>query len=158
MPRISAGILLYRTINKELEIFLVHPGGPFFKNKDEGYWSIPKGEVEKGENYLQTAIREFNEETGITATGDFIELGSVVQKGGKIVHAWACEYTKNDEPVITSNEVLLTWPPLIGKKISFPEVDKGFFFTVKRACKKIKPTQLPLIERLEEFLIKKTGL
>src|SRR5258706_13451832 len=101
--KISAGLLMYRIKNKKPEVFLAHPGGPFFKNKDEGHWTIPKGEVEEGEDLLQTAVREFKEETGITPEGDFIPLGTITQKGGKIVHAWAFEGDQDSQQPHSSN-------------------------------------------------------
>lgn len=154
MPkRISSGILLFRILGKNLEVFLVHPGGPFFKNKDNGAWGIPKGEVNKNEEYLSCAIREVKEEIGISIENkNLIPLGSIVQKGGKKVYAWA--YEQNDDlKVDTSGSIVeMQWPPMTGKKILFPEVDKAEFSLLGEAKRKIKPAQIPLIERLEEYL------
>src|SRR5215212_7662130 len=120
----SAGILLFRRINKQIEFFLVHPGGPFWAKKDLGAWSIPKGEYTDGEEPLQAACREFEEETGQAVTGDFIELKPLRQKSGKIVQAWAVEGDM-DADNIRSNMFEMEWPPGSGKKKSFPEVDKA---------------------------------
>jgi predicted NUDIX family NTP pyrophosphohydrolase len=145
----SAGILLYRS-KKELEVFLVHPGGPFFKNKDEGTGSIPKGEYEDGEDPLQTAKKEFKEETGSSIAGTFTPLKPVKQKGGKMVIAWAVE-GDIDETTIRSNDFEIEWPPRKGKKISFPEVDKGDWFTIPEASKKINPAQIAFLEELSKI-------
>jgi predicted NUDIX family NTP pyrophosphohydrolase len=119
----SAGLLLYRMRN-ETEFFLVHPGGPFFSRKNEGYWTIPKGEIMPGENPLDTAIREFKEETGFAVAGPFIELQSITQKGGKKVVCWACK-GDFDESQIISNTFEIEWPYRSGKLATFPEVDKA---------------------------------
>ena len=150
--RISAGILLYRKKNGILEILIVHPGGPFYKNKDEGHWSIPKGEPDDTEDLLLTAKREFEEETGFKPEGNFIELGSITQKGGKEVFAWAVEGDLPSEHIHISNMFETEWPPRSGKKMSFPEVDKIEFCDVITAKQKIKEAQIPLIERLEKYL------
>jgi predicted NUDIX family NTP pyrophosphohydrolase len=118
---------MYRTVGGDTQVLLAHPGGPFFKNKDEGAWSIPKGEIEPDEDYLEAAKREFAGETGITPTGSFIELTPVKQKGGKIVHAWAfdgdCDPTK-----IVSNTFTMEWPPKSGRQTDFSEIDRAEFF------------------------------
>ena len=145
--KISAGILLYRFTNKALEVFLVHPGGPFWKNKDAGAWSIPKGEFTKDEDPLKAAQREFREETGIEVSGNFISLTPVKLKSGKLVHAWALEKDV-DHTRITSNHFSLEWPPKSGKMIEVPEVDKAGWFTIKEAKEKINPGQLPLLDEL----------
>lgn len=150
--RISAGLLMYRFRNGKLELLLAHPGGPFFRNKDSGYWSIPKGEIDDGEELLDTAIREFREETGLTPEGPFIPLGSIVQKGGKTVHAWAFESEQEPFRVNKSNTFEMEWPPHSGKKMLFLEIDKVEFFPGDIAKKKIKDKQVELIERLEEHL------
>jgi predicted NUDIX family NTP pyrophosphohydrolase len=150
--RLSAGILMYRLINNIPQMLLAHPGGPFFAKKDEGSWSIPKGEPDEGEELLNTALREFKEETGLTPEGDFTELGSIVQKGGKEVFGWG---VKGDLPAnynYSANMVELQWPPKSGKIIKFPEIDKVEFFNIEEAKKKIKEAQIPLIERLLEKL------
>jgi predicted NUDIX family NTP pyrophosphohydrolase len=148
MSRISAGLLMYRIYGGTLQVLLAHPGGPFFKNKDEGAWSIPKGEVEPGEDLLETAKREFEEETGITPKGPFIALTPITQKGGKIVHAWAFE-DDCDPSVIVSNTFTIEWPPKSGRQMDFPEIDRADFFDVGAAKRKVKAAQAALIEELE---------
>jgi len=147
MSKKSAGILLYRFTNKNLEVLLVHPGGPFWKNKDEGAWSVPKGEFEDDEEPLAAAIREMKEETGVTLKGDFIELTPIKQKSGKLVYAFAKEYDL-DPSQIKSNEFEMEWPPRSGKKRSFPEIDKAEWFDIKTAKEKIIAAQWPLIDEL----------
>jgi predicted NUDIX family NTP pyrophosphohydrolase len=148
MPRKSAGILLYRYIDKALEVFLVHPGGPFWKGKDAGAWSIPKGEFTE-EDPLAAAIREFREETGFSLDGkDFIPLTTIQQKGGKLVLAWAIE-GNIDADAIQSNTFKQEWPYKSGKWHSFPEVDKGAWFDMPTARQKINPAQAALLEDLE---------
>jgi len=149
MGKESAGILLYR-IGKFLEVLLVHPGGPFFKNRDAGAWSIPKGEVEGG-NLLDCARREFEEETGSAIDGMFIELQPVIQKGGKKVYCWAVEGTI-DERDIASNTFQLEWPPKSGRLQTFPEVDKAAWFDIPTAKKKINPSQFDFIQQLVKKL------
>lgn len=140
-----------------MEVFLVHPGGPFWRNKNDSTWSIPKGEFEEGEDPLHAAKREMQEETGINAdatglrTSEFIELNPVRQKSGKIVYAWAAKGDFNTSE-LTSNLFELEWPPKSGKKATFPEVDKGEWFTIKEAKKRILSYQLPLITQLEELV------
>ncbi|WP_158996175.1 NUDIX domain-containing protein [Mucilaginibacter sp. L196] len=143
----SAGILLYRNTNNILEIFLVHPGGPFFKNKDEGSWSIPKGEFLDDEEALAAAKREFQEETGQAIDGNFISLGSIKQKNGKTVYAWAVEGDINNETIL-SNTCEVEWPPRSGKKITISEIDRAGWFEVDEAKGKINPAQAELIDRL----------
>lgn len=148
-PRVSAGLLMYRRSNGELELFLAHPGGPFFARKDDGHWTIPKGEPDGEEDLLQTAKREFYEEVGIhpTASG-FIALGSIQQKGGKIVHAWAFEGDLPEGHNHQCNTFKTEWPPGTGKFQAFPEIDKVCFFTVDQARRKLKETQVPFLDRL----------
>jgi len=149
---ISAGLLMYTRKNNELKFFLVHPGGPFFKNKDNGYWSIPKGLSEEGEDLLAAAMREFEEETGIKPEGKFISLGTIKQKSGKTVHAWAFE-CENDNPIeITCNTFEIEWPPKSGKIQKFPEADMGEFFSEDEAKKKINSAQIEFIERLKDYI------
>jgi predicted NUDIX family NTP pyrophosphohydrolase len=149
---ISAGLLMYCFKNNVLKIFLVHPGGPFFQKKDEGYWGIPKGLAGKDEDLLDAAKREFEEETGITPEGKFIPLDHVIQKSGKKVYAWAFG-AKDDSPIeITCNTFEIEWPPRSGKKQKFPEVDRGEFFSEKEARKKIISAQAEFIDRLEKYL------
>jgi predicted NUDIX family NTP pyrophosphohydrolase len=154
MPKKSAGILAYRK-KDEHEVFLVHPGGPFFKKKDEGIWSIPKGEFEETEDPLTAAQREFLEETGFELTGIFIELKPIKQKAGKVVYAWAIE-TDLDEKAIQSNTFLMEWPPKSGKMQEFAEVDKAGWFTATEARLKINPAQRALIDELLEKLADKS--
>ena len=152
MPKQSAGILLYRNINNKLEVFLIHPGGPFFKNKDEGIWSIPKGEFLDNEDALVAAKREFLEETGQVIDGNFTQLSPVKQKSGKIVFAWAVE-GNIDHEIIVSNLFEMEWPPGSGKKASFAEVDRAAWFGVDEAKVKINAAQVGLIEELEDIYI-----
>ncbi len=153
MPgEVSAGLMMYKFNNGKLKIFLVHPGGPYFKKKDNGYWSIPKGLIEKDEDHLKAAIREFNEETSFEAKGEYISLGSIKQKSGKIVQAWAFENNIDDDIKIKSNKCDLEWPPKSGKHIQIPEVDEGKFFDIETAGIKINSSQIPLIERLIKHL------
>ena len=147
MAKQSAGILLYRFINKQSEVFLVHPGGPFFRNKDIGIWSIPKGEFLDDEDALAAAKREFLEETGQAVEGKFIPLEPITQKGGKKVFAWAVE-GDIDHETITSNLFEMEWPPRSGKKQSFPEIDKAAWFDLETAKVKINMAQVGLIEDL----------
>ncbi len=150
MPKQSAGILLYRNINNKLEVFLIHPGGPFFKNKDEGAWSIPKGEFLDDEDALAAAKREFLEETGQAIDGNFRQLSPVKQKSGKIVFAWSVE-GDIDHEVIVSNLFEMEWPPGSGKKASFSEVDRAAWFGVDEAKIKINGAQAAFIEELESI-------
>ena len=152
--RVSAGLVLYRKRNGQLEVFLAHPGGPFFARKDDGHWTIPKGEIETGEDMLATAIREVQEETGIAIdkTATFIELGSIKQKGGKIVHAWATEYTGPQPGPCKSNVFHMEWPIGSGRMQAFPEIDRAEFFPLELARAKVKATQIPLIERLASLV------
>src|SRR5436190_3780300 len=136
MAKQSAGILLYRISNKFPEVFLVHPGGPFWSKKDDGAWSIPKGEFETNEEPLTAAKREFEEETGVAISGKFIELVPIKQKGGKIVYAWAVEGDIDPEK-IQSNSFEIEWPPKSGKMKTFPEIDKASWFTLNDAFVKI---------------------
>ncbi|MDB4902297.1 MAG: hypothetical protein JWQ63_1578 [Mucilaginibacter sp.] len=147
MVKQSAGILLYRKNDNELEVFLVHPGGPFFKNKDLGAWSIPKGEFLDDEDALGAAKREFLEETGQSIEGDFIPLNPVILKSGKKVYAWAVEGDIAHETIV-SNLFEMEWPPKSGKKQSFPEIDKAAWFDVETAKLKINSGQVGLIEGL----------
>ncbi len=150
----SAGLLLYRIKDKQLEVLLAHPGGPFFARKDHGHWTIPKGEIEPGEEFLATAIREFKEEIGLEIQPDsrFIPLGSIQQKGGKIVHAWAVEQRCGDPIVCKSNLFEMEWPMGSGKRQKFPEIDRAEFFPFAIAKSKIKDTQAPFLDRLKAAL------
>lgn len=147
MPRVSAGLLMYRVQHAKLQVLLVHPGGPFFKNKDDGAWSIPKGEVEPGDDPLATATREFEEEIGIAPAGPFIALAPVKQRGGKVVHAWAFEGDCAPSTIV-SNTFSMEWPPRSGKQMEFPEIDRADFFDVPTAKQKINQAQVALIDEL----------
>jgi predicted NUDIX family NTP pyrophosphohydrolase len=151
--RVSAGLVLFRQ-RDGLEVFIAHPGGPLFAHKDDGHWSIPKGEVEPGEDLLATAIREFEEEIGlaIDPQSNFLPLGTIQQKGGKIVHAWGVSGDWDESHAVRSNTFAIEWPPGSGQMREFPEVDRAGFFPVTEAKRKLKSTQIPLIERLEEVL------
>ncbi len=146
----SAGILMYRRKEGQLQVLLVHPGGPFWKKRDAGAWSIPKGEVNPDEDPLTAAAREFYEETGFRAEGEFIRLPDVVQKGGKQVCAWAVP-GDIEVSVIASNTFEMEWPPRSGRKAVFPEVDRADWFFMKTAREKILPGQLPLLDAFESM-------
>jgi predicted NUDIX family NTP pyrophosphohydrolase len=149
----SAGLLLFRRRSRQLEVLLVHPGGPFFRNKDLESWTIPKGEAAEGEDFKARAAIEFQEELGIApATGDWIELGSVTQKGGKTVHGWAVESELPEDFKFVSNTFEVEWPPRSGRKQQFPEVDRAEFFPVEIAATKINPAQVAFLDRLKEAL------
>lgn len=156
MPQISAGLLMFRRRDGELQVLLVHPGGPLFKNKDDGAWSIPKGVVETGEDHLECAKREFAEEVGMTPTGPFLPLSPVKQKGGKIVHAWAFQ-GDFDPSAFVSNTFTMEWPPRSGRPMEFPEIDRAEFFQVAVAKQKINAAQVGFIEELEEIARSKTS-
>lgn len=146
MPK-SAGLLPFRLTSKSLEVLLAHPGGPFWKNKDLGAWSIVKGELDDHEDPLAAAKREWKEETGLNISGKFIPLQPIKQKSGKIVMAWAVE-SDIDPTHIKSNTFELEWPPKSGKKITIPEIDQLEWFTIKEAKVKINPAQVSLLEEL----------
>lgn len=146
-PRISAGLLMFRVVNHRVEVLLAHPGGPFFRNKDEGAWTIPKGEVASNEDPLEAAKREFTEETGLIPTGPFTELATVKQKGGKTVYAWS--FAGDCDPqALVSNTFVMEWPPRSGRTVEFPEVDRAEFFDLLAAKRKINPAQSALIDEL----------
>jgi predicted NUDIX family NTP pyrophosphohydrolase len=138
---------MYRQRGGELEVFLVHPGGPFWAKKDFGVWSIPKGEYLDGENPLEVARREFLEETGSTAEGEFLELGEVKLPSGKIVTAWALAGDL-DPAALISNTCWIEWPPGSGRQIEIPEVDRGAWFTIQQARERLSKGQLPFLSRL----------
>jgi predicted NUDIX family NTP pyrophosphohydrolase len=146
----SAGILLYRR-RRELEVFLVHPGGPFWAKKDLGAWSLPKGEIEEGEDPLAAAIREFTEETGFPVAGDFRPLRPQRQPSGKTVLAWAVE-GDCDPAQLRSGMFSMEWPPRSGKQQEFPEVDRGEWFTLEEARKRIVGGQVPFLEEVSAWL------
>ncbi len=142
---------MYRRKNGRTEVFLVHPGGPFFARRDEGVWTIPKGEVEPGEHPFDTARREFREETGFLPREPFLPLDSVRQKGGKIVEAWA--FPGDADPrALRSNLFEMEWPPGSGRRARFPEIDRGDWFDLARARRKIREAQRPFLDRLEAVL------
>lgn len=149
--RVSAGLLMYRDVGDGWEVLLVHPGGPYFRNKDDGAWTIPKGEVGPGEELLAAAIREFGEETGVTPAGPFTPLTPVRQKGGKVVHAWAFR-GDCDPGKIVSNTFTIEWPPRSGRRAEFPEVDRAAFFGPDEARRKINAGQIPLLDELGRIL------
>ena len=145
----SAGLILYRRTKQELEVLLVHPGGPIWAKRDEGAWSIPKGEISAGEEPLEAAQREFAEELGSSVQGTLLALGSVIQKGGKVVQAWAVEGDL-DVSSVKSNTFSMEWPPRSGREQEFPEIDRAAFFSLDEAKRKINPAQILLLDRLRE--------
>lgn len=151
MTRRSAGLLMFRRAKNDVEVFLVHPGGPFWAGKDAGAWTIPKGEYVEGEEALDAARREFHEETGFDAQGEFLDLGMVRQASGKLVNAWAfegdCDPTK-----LTSNTCMVEWPPRSGREIEIPEVDRGAWFTLSAAKRAILKSQSPFLDVLAKAL------
>ena len=150
-PKQSAGLLMFRRAGEQIEVLLVHPGGPFWARKDEGAWTLPKGEFEGGEEALSAAQREFQEETGFTAHGPYLDLGSVRQKSGKVVHAWA--FAGNCDPEqLVSNTCEIDWPPRSGKRIVIPEVDRGAWFSLAGASEFIRQEQRDLLCRLERAI------
>jgi predicted NUDIX family NTP pyrophosphohydrolase len=156
VPKRSAGLLMYRRRGGALELLLVHPGGPFWAKKDDGAWSIPKGEYDDGEAPLAAAKREFAEEVGAVPDGDFIDLGDVTQAGRKVVRAFAVE-GDFDVARLQSDTFEIEWPPKSGRKQSFPEVDRAGWFAPDEARRKILAGQRPFIERLLERLGKSPG-
>ncbi len=152
MLKHSAGLLMYRLTDGEIEVFLVHPGGPFWAKKDEGAWTLPKGEYDEGEDPLAGAIREFHEETGYKATGNFMELGSVRQKSGKVVIAWAFQGDCDPEELV-SNTCDIEWPPRSGRRLEISEVDRGRWFTLDDAKAFIRSEQAPLLVALASLVL-----
>jgi len=146
-----AGLMMYRWCNSALEVFLVHPGGPYWAKKDLGAWSIPKGECAEDEDRLDAAKREFQEETGFLPEGNFIALTPIKQPGGKLVHAWAFKGDCDAEAIV-SNTFSIEWPPRSGKRQAFPEVDRAEWFTIDAAKKKILKGQVGFLEELERML------
>lgn len=145
---------MFRCRNNSVELLLAHPGGPFWKNKDEGAWSIPKGEVQSGEDLLARARTEFKEELGIDPSGNFLPLGSIKQKGGKTVYAWAFQGDLPESFALNSNTFEIEWPPRSGKFREFPEVDRAEFFAEEIARCKINPAQLAFLDRLRALSTK----
>jgi predicted NUDIX family NTP pyrophosphohydrolase len=156
MPKLSAGLMMYRIREGRVELLLVHPGGPFWIKKDAGAWTIPKGEISTDEDELDAARREFFEETGILPEGGFNLLGEIVQKSGKVVRAWAFE-GDCDPAALTSNTFTMEWPPRSGKQQEFPEIDRAAFFTPEEARKRINPAQVEFINALERMIGERTG-
>jgi predicted NUDIX family NTP pyrophosphohydrolase len=152
MQKKSAGLLLYRKRKDALEVFLAHPGGPFYANKDSGVWGIPKGLIDEGEDALAAAQREFEEETGFKTKGPFLALTAVTQKGGKLVQAWAFEGDCDPEKM-KSNTFTLEWPPRSGKRQEFPEVDRGAWFSLNQAKQVINPAQISFLEELQRLVV-----
>ncbi len=145
----SAGLLMYR-LTAGIEFFLIHPGGPFYKNKNEGYWSIPKGIADENEELLATAIREFTEETGIRSERPYIDVGTAKTKSGKIIHCWAFAGAWNESDGITSNTFTLEWPPSSGKRIEVPEADRAAWFSYDEAVRHINQQQVIFLQRLRQ--------
>ena len=157
MPKRSAGILLYRRRGDDVEVLLVHPGGPFWAKKDQGAWSIPKGEHDQGDDPLETALRELEEETGHRLPAqDLLELGAVRQRSGKVLTAWAAPGDL-DAGAITSNTFTIEWPPRSGARREFPEVDRAGWFDPRTAREKLNPAQAELVDRLLAALDEQPG-
>lgn len=151
-PNQSAGLLMFRRTPAGLEVFLVHPGGPFWAKKDEGAWTLPKGEYDDSEAPLDAARREFAEETGFSATPPFLELGVIRQKSGKLVAAWAFE-GDCDPAALVSNTCEIEWPPHSGRRLTIPEVDRGAWFSTAEALRFLREEQRPLLNRLQAQLL-----
>jgi predicted NUDIX family NTP pyrophosphohydrolase len=145
---------MFRRTTGQLEVLLVHPGGPFFRKKESGAWTIPKGEVAEGEDLLDRAKAEFREELGIeaTAAADLIQLGTIKQKGGKTVHAWAFEGDLPTDFALVSNTFSMEWPPRSGRTVDFPEIDCAEFFPIELAKEKINQAQIDFLDRLVEHV------
>ncbi|MPZ16607.1 MAG: NUDIX domain-containing protein [Luteitalea sp.] len=152
MPKLSAGLLMFREHDGQLEVLLVHPGGPFFRNKDAGAWTIPKGEPDEGEDLLDAACREFQEEIGVAPEGPFLPLTPVKQKGGKVVHAWGVRGDCNPF-AIKPNRFTLEWPPRSGRMREFPEIDYAAFYPLDIARQKINAAQEALLDELTRLLV-----
>ena len=152
MKKLSAGLLIYKSINNQIEVLLAHPGGPFWARKDLGAWSLPKGEYQEGEDALSAARREFAEEIGQPAPeAEFIDLGEVKLKSGKIIQAWAIAGDL-DASKIKSNTMSIEWPPKSGQQTEFSEVDRAEWFDLVKAAQKLNPAQAEFIERLSKKL------
>jgi len=151
MKKQSAGIIPYRIVKKQLFFFIAHPGGPFYRKKDNGFWTIVKGEIEEGEEPIKCAIREFKEETGLSITGNLMPLTPIKQKSGKLVYAWAVEQEINPESA-KSNTFQVEWPPKSGTMAEFPELDKFEWFNVQATIEKLLPAQTPLVYEVMDRL------
>lgn len=152
MAKRSAGLLMYRKSEGDVRVFLIHPGGPYWAKKDRGAWAIPKGEYKNDEDPLIAARREFKEETGFTAVGEFVDLGSIKQTSGKMVAAWAFE-GDCDPSTLVSNTCTIEWPPRSGRTIEIPEVDRGRWFGIGEAREYIRKDQEKLLDRLVEEIV-----
>lgn len=152
MPQTAAGLLMYRRQKHATEFFLIHPGGPFWANKNNGAWSIPKGLTEGNEELLSAALREFEEETGIKPAPPFHSLGLIKLKSGKTIYAWAFEGDWDTEQGITSNHIRIEWPPRSKRFISIPEADRAEWMSFEKASVMINPGQLPLLKRAMEII------
>jgi predicted NUDIX family NTP pyrophosphohydrolase len=147
--KLSAGLLLYRVREGATEVLLGHPGGPYWAHKDDGAWSMPKGEASSNEDLLEAARRETFEETGFSPAGPFVPLGSITQKSGKVVHAWAALHD-GDVTTARSNIIQIEWPPRSGRRIDIPELDRAEYFSLADARIKVNPAQIAFLDRLEE--------
>jgi predicted NUDIX family NTP pyrophosphohydrolase len=154
--KVSAGLLMYRTVAGPLEVLLVHLGGPFWSRKDAGAWFVPKGGVEEGEDEFAAAQREFLEETGMPSHGPFLELGNIYHKSGKRVIAWAFR-GDGDPAALHSNLFRMEWPPRSGKFQEFPEIDRADFFTLEAAAEKMHPAEFEFVQRLDEMVFAREG-
>jgi predicted NUDIX family NTP pyrophosphohydrolase len=153
--RISGGLLLYKITDDSPRLLVAHPGGPFFRKRDEGWWSIPKGEPEEGEDIFEAAIREFEEETGLCPEGPYLELGDILQKNGKRVYAWGFEGEWEDGRIPECNEITLEFPKGTGKKWTFPEIDQAELLSLEDAKRKLRVEQHPFVDRLIAILNEK---
>lgn len=155
MKKISGGLVLYNLdILNEPKFLIAHPGGPFFKTRDLGWWSIPKGEPEDNEEVFDAAIREFKEETGMDSKGPYTSLGNILQKNGKRVYAWGFEGVWENERILKCNEITLEYPKGTGKMWTFPEIDQAIMLNAKEAKRKLRVEQEPFIDRLMDYLTK----
>ena len=154
MKKISGGLVLYKLTkhSNPLSVLVAHPGGPFFKNKDAGWWSIPKGEPDQGEDIFMAALREFEEETGEKPHGPYLDLGSIIQKNGKKVFAWAFAGDWEDGKIPVCNEITMEYPKDSGKMWTFPEIDQALLLPAEEAKQKLRPEQAVLVDRLIERL------
>ena len=156
MPKISAGILLYRRRDARIEVFLIHPGGPLWAKKDLGAWSVPKGEPDPGEDLFGAALREFHEETGFRISGEAVPLTARQQRSGKLVHVWAVE-GDCDASSARSNRFSMEWPPGSGRMRQFPENDRAAWFDLTEARRRIWPSQLGFLDELQALLRRASG-